>query len=363
MNTTKQITKAIKEASKAKTQGYDTTATVTRVEGDTVWIHIPGGVDETPVKKTVNASVGDVVQARVAGGSAWLVGNASAPPTDDTTADDAKEKAVKAGITAKEAKEVAENVGKMTEKVTQYFWHTETDTGAGAGAHITEVPKDEFLSDPTNGGGNMLATSDGMKIRNGLTDLAEFGADGMNLGYGSEVSVTRNGLNAGDTSVSPNGITTKGGTVTVNNNLGTLGTQIDATAGINVNIGDVTVDRIPFKEHRHDLRGGQFNVQGEQIGPMTLPAGQNNYDSFTLQHSAGDIYYPIGVVGYWTSGNNIAGANVYNMYLSDRQAGKCTFNYGVRNMNATASLTNFTISFQVLWIRLAGYGGGKPIVS
>ena len=182
MNTTKQITKAIKEASKAKTQGYDTTATVTRVEGDTVWIHIPGGVDETPVKKTVNASVGDVVQARVAGGSAWLVGNASAPPTDDTTADDAKEKAVKAGITAKEAKEVAENVGKMTEKVTQYFWHTETDTGAGAGAHITKIPKDDFLADPSNGGGNTLLTSDGMTVRDGLTELAIFGADGARIG-------------------------------------------------------------------------------------------------------------------------------------------------------------------------------------
>ena len=86
MNTTKTITNAIKDASKAKTKGYDTTATVKRVEGSTVWVHIPGGVDETPVKRTINAKIGDTVQVRVSDGSAWIVGNTSAPPTDDARA-------------------------------------------------------------------------------------------------------------------------------------------------------------------------------------------------------------------------------------------------------------------------------------
>ena len=86
MNTTKKIAKAMKDASKAKTSAYDTTAVVKRIEGNTAWVHIPGGVDETPVRMTINAKVGDSVQVRVSGGSAWLAGNASAPPTDDTTA-------------------------------------------------------------------------------------------------------------------------------------------------------------------------------------------------------------------------------------------------------------------------------------
>lgn len=83
---TKEITASIKAASTPKTNPYDTTGTVKRIEGDTVWVHIPGGVDETPVKKTISAKIGDSVQVRVSNGSAWLVGNASAPPTDDTRA-------------------------------------------------------------------------------------------------------------------------------------------------------------------------------------------------------------------------------------------------------------------------------------
>lgn len=73
-------------ASRPKTSGYDTQAEVVRVDGNTAWVHIPGGVDETPVALTIAAKEGDTVQVRVSGGAAWLVGNASAPPTDDGTA-------------------------------------------------------------------------------------------------------------------------------------------------------------------------------------------------------------------------------------------------------------------------------------
>lgn len=87
MNTTKKITSAIRDASVEKTSSYDSSATVKRVEGSTAWVHIPGGVDETPVKMTVNCEPGDEVQIRVGkGGKAWIVGNATAPPTDDKKA-------------------------------------------------------------------------------------------------------------------------------------------------------------------------------------------------------------------------------------------------------------------------------------
>ena len=66
--------------------GYDTQATVRRIEDGVAYVHIPGGVDETPAKLTISAKVGDVVQVRVANGRAFLVGNASAPPTDNTEA-------------------------------------------------------------------------------------------------------------------------------------------------------------------------------------------------------------------------------------------------------------------------------------
>lgn len=93
---------------------YDTSATVLRVDGDTLWVHIPGGAEETPVQRTINASPGDTIQIRVGGGTAWAVGNATAPPTDDRVANVAQQtaevadgKAVAADAKAEEALELA----------------------------------------------------------------------------------------------------------------------------------------------------------------------------------------------------------------------------------------------------------------
>lgn len=46
---------------------------------------------------------------------------------------------------------------------------------ADTGVHITEIPKEEFVEDPMNGGGNLLARSNGVAVRNGLRELATFG--------------------------------------------------------------------------------------------------------------------------------------------------------------------------------------------
>lgn len=87
---TKTVSKfysAVEKVSEKKRKGgYDTRATVTRVEDGIAWVHIPDGVSETPARLTINAKVGDVVQVRIANGQAFLIGNASAPPTDNTEA-------------------------------------------------------------------------------------------------------------------------------------------------------------------------------------------------------------------------------------------------------------------------------------
>lgn len=62
----------------------------------------------------------------------------------------------------------------------QYFWHT--STGTDTGAHITEKTQEAFLADPANGGGNLLARSNGIAVRDGLTELASFGADATQIG-------------------------------------------------------------------------------------------------------------------------------------------------------------------------------------
>lgn len=107
------INKALKdfiEAINARdngTEAYDTQAQVMRVEGKTAWVHIPGGIDETPVELTIAAKAGDNVQIRVANGQAWLTGNGSAPPTDDTTAEAAQTTADRAEVRAQTAAETA----------------------------------------------------------------------------------------------------------------------------------------------------------------------------------------------------------------------------------------------------------------
>ena len=90
----KSLTETMKTPKKT-TSPYDTTATVVRIDGDTAYVHIAGGVEETPVSKTVNCNEGDTVQVRVGGGRAWITGNATAPPTDDTRAIKASGEATK----------------------------------------------------------------------------------------------------------------------------------------------------------------------------------------------------------------------------------------------------------------------------
>ena len=197
MKTTKKIVRAMKSVSDKQTKSYDTTATVKRIEGSTAWVHIPGGIDETPVELTIAAKIGDVVQVRVGGGRAWIVGNATAPPTDDTVAFRADFKAIEAQDMASDAQGTADRaavVAKQAQKIAgntnQYFWHTET--GLDTGAHITEVPQDEFVADPDNGGGNLLARSNGIAVRDGLEELASFSATGQtfNNEYGRPVLET-----------------------------------------------------------------------------------------------------------------------------------------------------------------------------
>lgn len=100
----REFTRLLKQQDKRKTSAYDTTAKVKRIDGDVAWVHIAGGIDETPVKLTVNAEVGDSVQVRVSGGRAWITGNSTNPPTDDKRAIKAHKVALGADNVAKQAK-------------------------------------------------------------------------------------------------------------------------------------------------------------------------------------------------------------------------------------------------------------------
>lgn len=200
--TLKQLVESIKASGQPKTSAYDTSATVTRVEGGTAWVHIPGGVRETPVKLTVDAKAGDSVQVRVSGGRAFMVGNATAPPTDNTVANKALGETKTITKVVKVVQNLAEKTARIAGNTNQYFWHTET--GSDTGAHITEIPQEDFLADPTNGGGNLLARSNGIAVRDGLTELATFSANRAQVGVDTSNHLTMS--NAGLVGISETGI-------------------------------------------------------------------------------------------------------------------------------------------------------------
>lgn len=176
----KQIKNDLMEAlaaNKPKTAPYDTEAKVVRVEGSTAWVHIPGGVDETPVAMTINASAGDTVRVRVGNGTAWLVGNDSAPPTDDKRANIAINNAGVALQNADAAYSFAETAHEMAERTDQHFF-VDTD-----GAHVT------VGANTPNQGKNLLMTNTGVKVRNDTDVLAEFGADLVRVGTTEDAHV------------------------------------------------------------------------------------------------------------------------------------------------------------------------------
>ena len=170
---------SIKQANKKKTSSYDTTAQVRRIEGNVAWVHIPGGVDETPVKLTVNAEPGDTVQLRVGGGTAWITGNQTAPPTDDTKAKEADTKAKDANILAKLAKKTADQAGKTA---TNYLsWSSEY--GLIVSEDATENVEDLE-------GANIRLASNGLDVYKGQTKVASFGQTvEINAPNGSKLAI------------------------------------------------------------------------------------------------------------------------------------------------------------------------------
>lgn len=107
MVTEKEFLKVLNNKDKGP-KPYDTTAEVVRVEDGVAWVHIDGGVEETPAELTINAVKGDKVKVRLVGGQAFLIGNGTAPPTDDRVANDALGVATGARVTAVEAEKVAQ---------------------------------------------------------------------------------------------------------------------------------------------------------------------------------------------------------------------------------------------------------------
>lgn len=164
----KEIASAMKES---KTKPYDTVAKVIRVDEKTAYVHIDGGADETPAQMAINCKTGDTVKIRVSGGKAWLTGNITAPPTDDSVA-------IKANKTATKVKKSYENFKNITEE----NFSSQEDKIAEAAKVATNFMKyieglGLIVGDMRGNtlGQNTLLDSNGMAVRNGSSEIVRFG--------------------------------------------------------------------------------------------------------------------------------------------------------------------------------------------
>ena len=157
----KEIALTMKES---KTKPYDTVAKVLRVDERTAYVHIDGGADETPAQMAINCKSGDTVNIRVSGGKAWLTGNLTSPPTDDTAAEKVKQshEIFKKGT--------AKNFGLQNEKIINAA-KTATnfiDYIDGVGLIVGDMRGNALKQ-------NTLLDAYGMAVRNGNSEIVRFG--------------------------------------------------------------------------------------------------------------------------------------------------------------------------------------------
>ena len=157
----KEIASTMKQS---KTKAYDTVAKVLRVDEKTAYVHIDGGADETPAQMAINCKSGDTVKIRVSGGKAWLTGNLTSPPTDDTAAEKVKQSHERF------KKGTAKNFGLQNEKIINAA-KTATnfiDYIDGVGLIIGDMRGNTLKQ-------NTLLDSNGMAVRNGSNEIVRFG--------------------------------------------------------------------------------------------------------------------------------------------------------------------------------------------
>lgn len=157
----KEIASAMKES---KTKAYDTVAKVLRIDEKTAYVHIDGGADETPAQMAINCKSGDKVKIRVSGGKAWITGNLTSPPTDDTVAEKVKQsyEGFKKG-TAKNFWLQNNKIINAAKTATNFIGYID-----GVGLIVGDMRGNTLKQ-------NTLLDAYGMAVRNGNSEIVRFG--------------------------------------------------------------------------------------------------------------------------------------------------------------------------------------------
>lgn len=292
------LVKAVDDIQNKKAKGYDTQATVTRIEGGTAYVHIPGGVDETPAQMTITAKKGDTVRVRVANGTAWLVGNATAPPTDDATANAAVVVANTATTMAGDAIESANIAAEAAESA---------KTSAGeAKASATEAKTQAInATNYANGALTQLGTVES------VVDTLNWIAEHSTFVLSEDTSVV-----SGKTYYIPsnNTLTITAGTQTVNG----------VTFTIDEALGTVTMNGTATDSTFFMLGSPAITASDDAYLSGVTGGSINTYALRYAEAGAGQFVYDGAIkLQYYTSGNNVqayvkSGATVNNVVLTPR---------------------------------------------
>ena len=292
-----------------KIEPYDTQAVVKRIENGIAWVHIAGGVDETPVNLTINAKVGDNVQVRVGGGRAWLTGNKTAPPTDDTkanvaqgTANNARQIAESAVASAEIAADAAERANVSADQAKASANRAEVSANE-AKASATEANNQAISA--TNSANNALGQLGTVEsVVDTLTWIAEHSvftptADTSVIASKTYYVPNNQTLTMTDGTYQVSGLTifVKDGIVTVNgtataNVYFELGTP-SVTAGENIYISGASGGSFQTYGLRYYEAGGAVFVY-DGIKKTTAVSGAKFYVYIANGYTATDlIFYPI----------------------------------------------------------------------
>ena len=280
----KELAKAIPK--NGKTSPYDTQATVKRVDGNTAWVHIPGGVTETPVRLTTSAKKGDVVQVRISGGRAWLYGNATSPPTDDTKAIKADAKATIAEEMSRESLKTAERVSIMVQVAEERVTELESD--------VTNLEDRVETAE-----GNITTIESDISSLDTRVDAAE-----------GNITTIENDISSLDTRVD----TAEGNITTIEGDITSLDGRVDTAEGnittIEGNITGLTTRVSDAEEDIDDTLKGLALAQ-DVIGTLAWITAHSKVTSDTTPVSR-KVYYIKNQDGTFTVITDTAGKNPHN---------------------------------------------------
>ena len=269
------------------------------ISNNETFVQLDGSEEFTPVETTAGNKHGDRVLVSIKNHKATILGNYTDPSTPLSVSN---------GLTQR-----VSSVEQIAGNTNQYFWHTET--GTDTGAHITEIPQEDFLAavalDPTDGGGNLLARSNGIAVRDGLIELAKFTGSSVTLGLTSSYNTY---ISSTDFRIRNNGSVLArftGSAIYFYDGLGTSGTNVLASFGANDSVIGQTSDlNIRITSGAVQFRSGtttvgKISVDDVPTGTvgMFFNLGKNNYISSYYEASGNSNQIWISASRYQSGSN------------------------------------------------------------